>query len=651
MVTRFDSFTIDEAYHIAAGVSYVRYADFRINPEQPPLVKLWVGAFMASTGFHLNPIRPFADKADERHFTEQDVYLANDFHSVQRRARIAMWALNGLLLLLLAIALRRSFGSGVSLGALLILVVDPTVAAHLPVVMMDLPVALLGASAVVFAARAFRTWAWPDVLACASVLGLALAAKHSAPILLIFVILAGTVTALAVSASNSGRPRMLRFAKLFVLLVVALAVLWGFYFFRFAESKTGVEAFNRPLASKIEDVHSQAYRAVLWAMTRTHVVPRAYVWGFADTIRAGLEGRAIPITAFGRPYLGTAPHYFFPAMIALKLPIGSSIIISIGFFLFLARRSPEEDRVRFTIVLAALLSFLLVLVLGSTYAGIRHALPVLVLLTAFGGLAIDEAIASPGWVLRIGVIAALVAAAASAIPVMRPWEYFNEIAGGAQNGYLYFSDEGVDLGQRAEDVANYYHRVLEPNGEIPVIAYSIAIPERTSLKLDYIGRDPKRDAASLSSENFSGTILISARQLGPKPFWDAASLRARVPSARIGDLLVYRGPCACGALFAAGPYYLAVSKIYTEKPDLEAARLFLSRSTSMDPSAFFAWIELGNVFRKLGSREDAVRAYSDGLQHAPADDWQLRRSLQQQIQRVSTEPLDSVPDLRNPLLE
>ena len=33
IATRLDGFTIDEAYHIAAGVSYVKYSDFRINPE------------------------------------------------------------------------------------------------------------------------------------------------------------------------------------------------------------------------------------------------------------------------------------------------------------------------------------------------------------------------------------------------------------------------------------------------------------------------------------------------------------------------------------------------------------------------------------------------------------------------------------------
>ena len=118
MATRLDGFTIDEAYHIAAGVTYVRYADFRINPEHPPLVKLWVGSFISATGFHLNSIRPFADKADERDFAEEDVYFNNDFNSVQRRARIAMWTLNGLLLVALAFAVRRAFGPGVALGTI-----------------------------------------------------------------------------------------------------------------------------------------------------------------------------------------------------------------------------------------------------------------------------------------------------------------------------------------------------------------------------------------------------------------------------------------------------------------------------------------------------------------------------------------------------
>jgi hypothetical protein len=35
LATRQDDFTLDEPYHIAAGVSYVQYGDFRLNPEHP----------------------------------------------------------------------------------------------------------------------------------------------------------------------------------------------------------------------------------------------------------------------------------------------------------------------------------------------------------------------------------------------------------------------------------------------------------------------------------------------------------------------------------------------------------------------------------------------------------------------------------------
>lgn len=40
IATRLDGFSVDEPYHIVAGVSYVRTGDFRLNPEHPPLVKL-----------------------------------------------------------------------------------------------------------------------------------------------------------------------------------------------------------------------------------------------------------------------------------------------------------------------------------------------------------------------------------------------------------------------------------------------------------------------------------------------------------------------------------------------------------------------------------------------------------------------------------
>src|SRR5215813_7383994 len=83
---------------------------------------------------------------------------------------------------------------------------------------------------------------------------------------------------------------------------------------------------------------------------------------------------------------------------------------------------------------------------------------------------------------------------------------------------------------------------------------------------------------------------------------------------------------------------------------LEDSGRLLRQSARLDPKEFFADIQLGNVCLKRGSRENALRAYSDALQHAPNDP-ELVRSIVEQIRRVSSEPLGQVPELRDPFME
>lgn len=650
LATRLDDFTFDEAYHITAGVSYVQRADLRLNPEQPPLVKLWVGSLMSATGFHLSALRTFHDKDDERRFAEEDVFLHNNPDSVQRRSRIAMWALNALLLIALALALRSVFGAGVALGAILFLAIDPTVAAHLPVVMTDLPVALLSATAVVLATRAFRSWAWPDLVLCSVALGLALATKHSAPVFYFFLGCTGFVIAIFPPISQPKGSRVGRCAKVFGVLLGALVILWCLYFFRFSESSMAREVFNRPLADKISDLNSPAYRLVLTKMAATHVAPRAYIWGFADTIRAGLEGRANSQLAFGRLYYNKAPWYFFPGVIAVKLPIGLTFLTLLGVYLFVGRHLSKDWDIPAAILLAASFWFLFVLRSGSTYAGIRHALPMIPLLAILGGLTLHAALTSKAIALKAIVGLAFLVAAVSAIPVMRPWEYFNEAVGGTANGYRYFDDEGVDLSQRTKEMARYYREVLQPAGEMPYIDYENTPVTMRTRGLDWIGRDPRRDQARLTSALWSGTIIEDAKFMSRRLWWDAAALRAATPTARFGNLFVFRGSFALPGKQATVLYYAARSKIFVEKPDLEEAERLLKQSAALDPDAFFTNIELGNVYLRRGSREDALRAYTVALEHAPGDR-DLRQSIQEQIRRVSVEALAQIPELRDPNLE
>jgi tetratricopeptide (TPR) repeat protein len=650
IATRLDGFTLDEAYHIAAGVSYVRYGDFRINPEHPPLVKMWVGGIVAATGFHLEPIRQFSDKPDERAFTQSAVFLKNDPDSVQRRARDAMFVLNTLLLISLALALERVFDAPVALGALLFLVIDPTVAAHWPVVMTDLPVALLMATATVLATRAFRDWLWKDLAACSVFLGLALAAKHSAPVVLLSVVSIGMWMAFSRPIQQGGNSRSQRVMKAGTVLAGAILILWGFYFFRYAETRSGQELFNRPLADKIQDVNTPFYHSVLAGMATSRVVPRAYLWGFADTVHAGMEGRPFPHLIFGRFYLRKGPIYFFPAMIALKLPIGLSALSILGLIFFFSHRLPAEWNFPAGVVLATSIWFLLVLANGAIYAGIRHALPVLVLLSIFAGLFVERALISTSLSLKGLAVLAYVLAGASALPAFRPWEYFNEFVGGPQNAYKYFDDEGVDLGQRSKELVAYYRRFLKPAGEMAYVIYGTTDEELKARDVEFLGRDLQRDRDRLSQPEWSGTMFSVPVSTSRSPYWDLVALRDATPKARMGNLVVYQGTFRLPGLAAATLYYYGRQKLYADKPDTTAAEKMFQQSVDLDPNAFFVHIELGNLLLKRGAREEALQAYTNALKYSP-EDRLIRRPIEEQISRIRRNPPGEISPIRNPGLE
>ncbi len=650
IATSLDSFTLDEGYHIGAGTAYVRTGDFRLNPEHPPLVKLWVGAFIAAQGFQLSDFRAFDDKYDERRFVETEVYVNNDPDLIQARSRTAMFALNGLLLFLFALAVRRIFGDIMALVATAFLAIDPTVAAHLPVVMTDLPIALLSSTAVLLAVVAFRTWRIIDLILATLVLGLTLGTKHSGVITFAAVALIGLVSVIFWMKGAKPLDRLKRLGMAAAVLIAAVIVLWSLYLFRFSESPgTSEEQFNRPLAMKIADLKTPLYRTGLNVTADLHLFPRAYIWGMADTIRAGSESGATSILFFGDLYYSKGPFYYFPGVIAAKLPLGLLLLTVIGSGLWAARRVPSDwvQPLIAALILAGL--FLVALIKGSSYAGIRHALPIVPPLALLGSLAIYHSVKSRSYFLRGAVAIALLAALVSGIPVMRPWEYFNEAVGGTANGYRYFTDEGVDLGLRTKELAAYYNQDLKPNGEIPYVYYWSSEIERRQRGLDWIGKDPERDSGKMSADTQSGTFLVSARTMAPSLFWDMGKpFREASPVARFGTLFVFRGtfPNPPGAR-AALVFFRSLEKIETPTPDAEGAVQLISQSLELDPSPYFVWLELGNQYLKLGNREKTLEAYKKSYEHAPKSD-SINEVLLEQIRKVGSEPLDQIAPLRNP---
>jgi hypothetical protein len=363
-----------------------------------------------------------------------------------------------------------------------------------------------------------------------------------------------------------------------------------------------------------------------------------------------LEGRESLQLFFGRVYHSRGPRYFFPAMIAIKVPVGLIAMIVLGLFLVVTRRLPPDWIGPCGLVLASALFFLLVLSTGATYAGIRHALPVVVLLAVFAGVGFERALSSEAWQLKSVVGLVFLAAAVSSLPQMRPWEYFNEFVGGTTNAYKSFSDEGVNLGQRSKELAGYYSRELKPQGLRPVCLYWVWDEEKAARGIDCLGSDEKHDAALVELPERSGTIFAGPSDFVRSSYWDAAALREAKPAKRFGNLFIFQGTFHLPGEAASDFYWRGINKIYSEKPDDVEAEKAFRRSVELDPTAYFVQIELGNIYLKRQSRDESVRSYTEALRYAP-EDLEIRAALRNQIRLVSRESLARVTPLRDPHME
>jgi tetratricopeptide (TPR) repeat protein len=624
--------------------------DYRLNPEHPPLVKLWVGAWLPSW-FQTPKLRPLAEKWDERHFTEQVVFGQNDPDLTQHRARIAMFLLNGMLLLAFALSVWRALGPEagpvMAIGALAFLMIDPATAAHLPVVLTDLPVALLACTAVLQAWSAFRSGQLLDTLLAGLALGLALGAKHTA---LIVVVAVGALGIGMAVRNEENRPRLRRIGQVFAVLILAWITLWGLYRFRFNESHEGIDLFNRPLAVKIADLHQPFLQNSVAVMARAHLFPRAYLWGLADILHVGIEGRISPFFFLNQTYLVRAPFYFFPTVLLVRLPLGLIALALLGFVLALASRSWPGRGPLFVATCYGALMLAMLMRGSSSYAGIRHALLVVPSLALLAAAAFSIAWQRKSRALLSAVGLATLVALVSAIPVMRPWEYYNEIVGGKDNAWHYFSDEGLDSGQRTKELATYYHQHVEPTGEIPYIEYADSYSEDDRRGIHSRERIWKDHPETDDTDVVSGTIIIGAVVLVPNPFEDYGPLRDAKPVTRFGNLMVYHGTFTLPGPRAERFSVRALDAEYSNHPDLPKAEQLMKKSLELDPKIYFRWLELGNILLERGARDQAIQAYESAARWAPAGD-EIVGPIKNQIQLLSRADLQSVAPLRNPVLE
>ncbi|MBI5769182.1 MAG: glycosyltransferase family 39 protein [Verrucomicrobia bacterium] len=259
-VARRHSATMDEPLYATAGFTYWKLSDYRIQPENGILPQRLFGLALLAGDFHL----PAAETAAWRESKQWEIAYewihqeGHDTTALLFRGRAVAASLALALGAVVWLWSRQIFGPIGAMLSLLLYVLNPTILANGALMTSDVGSALFFLLALWAATRALHDLSPPRVLASSVALGALCTTKVSAallvPVLLVLVVLRaldGRPLALGRfgRADTRGSKALALAGATLAHAVVALAVIWAAYGFRFsafAGSATRAARFEHP---------------------------------------------------------------------------------------------------------------------------------------------------------------------------------------------------------------------------------------------------------------------------------------------------------------------------------------------------------------------------------------------------------------------
>jgi hypothetical protein len=544
---RGNSATFDEGAHLPAGYTHLALGDHRLNPEQPPLVKLLAAAPLVALRPELRTADVAWTEARQWEFGRRFLYRWNDADRLLFLGRLPVVLLASCLVVAVFLAAERRFGTGAALAAAGLAALNPEVLAHGALVTTDLAFALFYFLAALAVERLLERPTAARAVVAGLATGAAFATKFSAPILLFLFAAFAVRAALRAPAAASrtreespGAPvldaRLARASGLVAVVgAVALLVVWASYGFRPALSPD--PALRAELRQPLLAEHGSVLRdAAAWA-GRAGLVPEDYARGLLFVTE---HSAARPAFLLGERRDSGFPYYF-AATFLLKTPVPLLLLTALA----LARvpRLPRREALCLWLPVAV---YLAATATRGLQIGHRHLLPIHPFLFVAAG---EAAAVLTRWRTPRGawLAAALGLWYAGGTLVQHPHylAYFNELAGGPRNGWRLLVDSNLDWGQDLKRLgewtrANHVSRLkLSYFGSADPGYYGIdseALPGYTAPHAASITRELRPgDTVAVSATNLQGVYLDPE----DRPLMER--LRATEPVARIGySIFIYR---------------------------------------------------------------------------------------------------------------
>ncbi len=523
VMARVNSCTWDEADHTYAGYMQWEHKDFGLNSEHPPLVKFV--ATLPLLGIHLK-MPPLQDRFYRLQEAEggRDFVFGNDANEILFRIRMAVMSFALLLALFIFLAAREMFGAGAGLIALGLICFDPNLLANSAILTTDAGQACFMVWAIYAFYRYINVPSGWRLVTLGSAVGLALASKHSAVLLfpMLFLLAAYEVFCRRdpsnQAASNSRGTLTGRLAlALLAVVCISVVILWSFYGFRYAARVEGLP-LNPSMMAQLHRVPSVFEGRVLGRVDKLHLLPESYTYGFAHVL---YQSNAFHSFVLGKSY----PHsvgFFFPVAMLIKSTLSFLILVGIAGWAVVTGRVQAKREFLYWVIPAAV--YMLFAVTGGMNIGIRHVMPVYMLLSmAVAGVAWQLIERDRRWLYV--VVALLVFQAGSVLHAFPAYaSYANEAVGGPSNVHNLLSDSSADWGQQLKSVKRYVDQNGIKNCWFAYFAQGVAdysyygIPCKPLITVDSLFFDGPHDVPP----SIDGPVLMSAGVLAGYEFGPGA---------------------------------------------------------------------------------------------------------------------------------
>jgi hypothetical protein len=480
------SAAIDDPTHAVAGWMQLARGDFRVNPDEPPLLKF--AAARAIAGYEL-PVNKHADlwprvlddPAGESPQWCRAVLYDHDggataVDALLARSRIVMIGIGVLLGAAVGWWSWKIGGPTAAVVAVALYAVSPTFIGHAALLNGDVAMSLAMLATLYAAWRVGRKASIIRIAILALCAGVTLSLKFSGPLVLFIVALVIAARVFVPAAWPLfgrmwrpwwGRP-LVALIVIIVMLGGAIGVLWGTYGFRFrpapdagasmnmsglvekvgsSEAKNSSRG-NKRLAAQPAETQSPFVAIAMFADAK-HLLPQAWIYGLLETYR-GLLSRPSAFMLDQSRRGGW--WYYFPFAMIVKTPMAMLLtapIVVLALFGALKRARVPSEATMWTATCLALpvVLYLMILFIVPIDFGMGRVLPVCPLLLIIVGVAVSlwaQRSRSAVWVIALLVIGAG-AETVLAYPHYVP--FFNAGAKALQSGVHLLGESNVDVGQ------------------------------------------------------------------------------------------------------------------------------------------------------------------------------------------------------------